>query len=400
MDTLGAMRETAPPSPNHPWDEEEIRRFRAALLEFFQSRKRDLPWRGTSDPYRILVSEVMLQQTRVETVIPYYRKWMERFPDAAALAEAEVEEVLGTWQGLGYYGRARNLHRAVREIVARYDGRVPDSREALGELPGIGPYTSGAVASIAFGLAAPAVDGNVRRVLARVMDAAAPTASELERWAGGLVDPDRPGDFNQALMELGSLVCTPRGPACPGCPVRAHCRAREAGTVEERPLPRARRKAPRVDEAVAVLMDTDNPGGPVLLRRRPADGLLGGMWELPGVEVVRGEGGPRKAAEALARELLAYSGASAWTRSPRAMRPVAHAFSHRRMRYHPFLFRVGKEGGDKERGENGSGGHANEAADPADGAALRWVDREARVALPLPAAQRRILEAIKDLSDP
>lgn len=385
------MSPTAHPdagSDSLPWSGEKVRTFRAAILEFFRERSRDLPWRETSDPYRILVSEVMLQQTRVETVVPYYRRWMERFPDPGSLAAADLDEVLGIWEGLGYYGRARNLHRAVREVVTRYDGEVPSEPDELRRLPGVGPYTAGAVASMAFGEAVPAVDGNVRRVLARLLDAPSPTAGELEEWARALVDPERPGDFNQALMELGSLECTPRSPGCERCPVAGHCAARAAGTQGERPAPRPRKPPPRVDEAVAVLVRSGSDGDEVLLRKRPEKGLLGGMWELPGVRAERGRR-PREAAVRLARELLAVSGGREVGEAeaeegpggggpgrPRKLPPVSHAFSHRRMRYHPFLFRV-------------KGRSPEEAGPP-----LRWAPPGSLGDHALPVAQRRILRSV------
>jgi len=192
--------------------------FRRALLDHFDRTRRALPWRSERTPYRVMVSEFMLQQTRVETVIPYYERWVRRFPGWDALAGAEEEEVLGEWTGLGYYRRARNLHRTARVVRERFGGALPEDSEALKRLPGVGEYTAGAVSSIAFGRVVPAVDGNVRRVLCRLFDLEAPTASRLREAAAGLVDPERPGDFNEAMMELGATVCTPRSPGCAGCP--------------------------------------------------------------------------------------------------------------------------------------------------------------------------------------
>ena len=198
----------------------DIPGFRRALLGHFDRSRRALPWRSERTPYRVMVSEFMLQQTRVETVIPYYERWLRRFPGWEALADAGEDEVLRAWTGLGYYRRARNLHRAARVVRERFGGELPKEPAALKRLPGVGEYTAGAVASIAFGRAVPAVDGNVRRVLCRILDVAAPTAGRLREEAARLVDPGRPGDFNEALMELGATVCTPRAPGCGGCPVR------------------------------------------------------------------------------------------------------------------------------------------------------------------------------------
>jgi A/G-specific adenine glycosylase len=355
------------------WSEVRIRSLRSALLAFFDRARRPLPWRETSDPYRILVSEVMLQQTRVETVVPYYRRWMARFPDARTLAGAGTDEVLGLWEGLGYYSRARNLHRTAREVVARYGGELPSDPAELRELPGVGTYTAGAVASIAFGRAVPAVDGNVRRVLARLLDEPAPSPAELERWAGALVDPDRPGDLNQALMELGALVCTPRTPGCQGCPVADWCGALAAGTQEKRPAPKPKRAVPLAHEAVAVLVRTQGARDEVLLRKRPDEGLLAGLWELPGARVGSSRAA-RAGALSLARELLGASGGPVG--APERLPWVAHAFSHLRMRYHPFLFRVG--------------GMSEGSAGPL---VLRWTPAEELDEPALPVAQRRILAA-------
>ena len=253
-----------------------------ALLDWFAVHQRDLPWRRSRDPYRIWVSEVMLQQTRVETVIPYYQRWCERFPTLDSLADAPEEEVLKAWEGLGYYSRARNLHAAVREVAAAYGGEVPDDPQAMARLKGVGPYTAGAVLSIAFNRPVPAVDGNVMRVLSRLYliedDIMQPaTRQSMEQLAASLIPTGQASAFNQALMELGALLCTPGTPKCPICPVAAFCRARQEGAQERLPV-KAKAKAPRpVDMVAAVIWH----GGKVLIARRPADGLLGGLWEFP-----------------------------------------------------------------------------------------------------------------------
>lgn len=252
-------------------DVQEVRR---SLLRWYDAHKRDLPWRRTTDPYAVLVSEVMCQQTLVDVVVPYFEAWMARWPDVHALAAADEDDVLAAWSGLGYYRRARNLHAAAQRIAA--DGWPDDLRE----LPGVGPYIAGAVASIAFGRPVAAVDGNVQRVLARMGDirddvtkAAGRTA--IEAMATDLVDPDRPGDWTQAVMELGAMVCTPTSPRCDACPVVDHC-----ATDAPENLPVKAPKPRPIDEAVhfAVIQDADR----VLMVRRPAGGLLGGTWGLPG----------------------------------------------------------------------------------------------------------------------
>ena len=374
-----------------PWSQEELEEIRASLLRFFEERSRSLPWRDDPSPYRILVSEVMSQQTRMETVVPYYRRWIRRFPDAAALAAAAEEEVLALWEGLGYYSRARNLHRTARELQARYGGRVPSDPAELESLPGVGPYTAGAVASMAFDVPAPAVDGNVRRVLSRLLDDPAPTPSLLRKWAAALVDPRRPGDFNQALMELGSLVCTPRSPRCGRCPVATFCGARAAGTQEERPAPRRSREVPSVVEAVAVLhRDRGDGEARLLLRRRPSEGLLGGMWELPGVRVDAPQEA-KTAAARLARELPggAREAAPVGEEPPagRALPAVDHAFSHLKITYRPFLFHEVTSTRD-------------EATPGEEGGSERWVDEAELRALPIPVAQRRILRLVEEALDP
>jgi A/G-specific adenine glycosylase len=357
---------------------EDLARFREALLDFFARRKRDLPWRETDDPYRILVSEIMLQQTRVETVVPYYRRWIERFPDAATLAGADEEEVLLHWKGLGYYRRARNLQGAARAIVAEHGGVVPTDAESLETLPGVGPYTAGAVASIAFGESVPAVDGNVRRVLSRILDDPDPSTSRLRSVAGRLVDPDSPGDFNQALMELGATICTPGDARCGRCPVKAWCAAAEAGTVAERPVRRPRREVPRLVEAVAVVLD---PASRVLLRKRPPDGLLGGMWECPGENLPhplpRGTSGERTLVDAAVRLAVGSPGVGEGAEIvPLALlSPLEHVFTHRRVTYRPVLLRT------------------NPAVPTAPAAMndVQWVSFDELDGLPLPRAQERIL---------
>ncbi|HSJ10388.1 MAG TPA: A/G-specific adenine glycosylase [Longimicrobiales bacterium] len=296
---------------------------RAALLAFFDASGRDLPWRRTRDPYAIWISEVMAQQTRVETVIPYWERWLARFPDVAALADAPADDVLKAWEGLGYYSRARNLHSAARVVRERHNGALPGTYDALRTLPGVGDYTAGAVASIAFDAREPAVDGNVRRVLSRLLDEPAPSPARLRAAAARLVPATRPGDFNQALMELGARICTPRSPKCARCPVAAHCAARAAGTQLERPAPRVRKTLPVIDVATAVLRRAD---GAVLLVRRPARGLLAGMWTFPGLELA-----PADVVEDAVRALAASHGTA--LSAPRHIGDVEHTFSHRRERY-------------------------------------------------------------------
>jgi A/G-specific adenine glycosylase len=262
---------------------------REALLAWYREHRRDLPWRRTRDPYAIWVSEVMLQQTQVAAVVPHYHRFLERFPSPAALAAASEDAVLAAWSGLGYYGRARRLRHAAREVVARHGGSLPRDPAALRALPGIGRYSAGAIASVAFDLPEPIVDGNVRRVLLRV-GALAVSPSEERRalWdtAQRLVRGPHPGDLNQALMELGALVCTPRAPRCLACPLARWCRARATGRPEDYPAPSPPRPTRRIGVAVAVI----RRGARVLLEAGGGGSPLRGRWDLPAFEVEPGRG--------------------------------------------------------------------------------------------------------------
>ncbi len=254
----------------------------ARLLAWYLRARRDLPWRRTRDPYRIWVSEAMLQQTTVAAVIPYWRRFLRTFPTVRALARAREDQVLALWSGLGYYSRARNLLRAAREVVSRHGGRFPRDLEAAIALPGVGRYTAGAVLSIAYGVPVPVVDGNVARVLARVFlvrgDPKRPSnARRLWRIAESLMPHAGAGLWNQALMELGATVCAPVAPACPSCPLRRSCRARAEGLEDRVPAPAARPRSVAVEETAALV----RRDGAVLLSRHPSPGLLGGLWDLP-----------------------------------------------------------------------------------------------------------------------
>ncbi len=264
--------------------------FSERLLAWYRRSGRSLPWRETREPYAIWVAEIMLQQTRVDTVIPYYYRWMQRFPIIADLAAAEEQEVLKVWEGLGYYSRARNLQRAARLIMERHNGIIPANRADLEALPGVGPYTAGAIASIAYGQDEMALDGNLRRVLARVFDIDLPARSlQAEQqftrcWRGNL-PAGRAGDYNQALMDLGAVICTPRSPACPACPLLGVCLAEKGGLQEERPVLEKKTPLPHHIVTAAVIRFEDK----VLIARRPENGLLGGLWEFPGGKLEPGE---------------------------------------------------------------------------------------------------------------
>ncbi|MGC8762060.1 MAG: A/G-specific adenine glycosylase [Acidobacteriota bacterium] len=356
----------SPPGPageTFPWS-----RAVGALLSWFEKNRRDLPWRRERDPYRVWISEVMLQQTRVETVVPYFREFLRRFPTVEALAAATEEEVLRVWEGLGYYARARRLPAAARAVLGR--GGFPREGASLRRLPGFGPYTAGAVASLAFGRREPVLDGNVKRLWCRLFAVEEPptgkTLARLWDLSRRAVAEGPPGPVNEALMELGALVCTPRRPSCPACPLAFACRALALGEPEAYPRRPPRRPLPVVRAAVAILWR----GPRFAVAQRPAHGLLGGLWELPGGKVEEGES-PR---EAVLRELREELGAEAEVAG--ALPEVRHAYSHFRVVLYPFECRL-------PRG----------AAPLRPSAPLRWIAPEERGTLPLPAATRKILDA-------
>ena len=303
------------------------------LLPWYREHRRDLSFRRTKDPYAILVAEVLLQRTRIVSGLPYFERFMDRFPTVADLARASEEEVLKAWEGLGFYGRARNLHRAAKALVTDHGGKVPGTFSALRELPGIGDYTAGAVASIAFGERVPAVDGNAIRVLSRVFRLSGDLTRgdarrRLSEIAASLVPPDDPGTYNQALMELGATVCRPTAPRCPTCPLRSHCGAFLSGNPERYPQVRVRTASPVVPVAFALA----RRNGTVLLVRRPPGGLLAGLWALPGGEIEPGD------VRVFLRKILSRLGVDA--RIGGIAGAVDHTFSHRRWTGNVYRMRV------------------------------------------------------------
>ena len=342
---------------------------RSRLLAWFDAGHRDMPWRRTKDPYRILLAEYLLQRTRIASGTRYYERFLERFPDVASLAAATEEDVLRAWEGLGYYRRARNLHAAARAIVRDHGGRVPSDAATLATLPGIGPYTAGAVASIAFGEPVPAVDGNVTRVVSRLfrVEADVTTAagqSRILELAAGLVPKERAGPFNQALMELGSTVCTPRRPACPSCPLGEVCLAYAGGVESSLPRKPAARRPTTVAVSFAYVRSRDR----VLLVRRPESAILGGLWSLPGGEIPS----DRASRAALRSAVAAQTGLRVDVREEVA--PIAHTFSHRRWTGHVYRC-VPRDGA-------------------APSSAARWVTPEETRGLPLVPDHRRLLEEL------
>jgi A/G-specific adenine glycosylase len=319
-------------------DRPRAKRLRGRLLAWYDANRRDLPWRRSRDPYAIWISETMLQQTRVETVIPYYERFLARFPDVQTLADAPQEDVYSHWAGLGYYSRARNLHAAARAVSDDFGGQLPKDADSLRSLPGIGRYTAGAVASIAFDRPEAIVDGNVKRVLARLLGiredvGSKDVAARIWEEAARLADGERPGDLNQALMELGALVCTPRSPSCSDCTVRRSCDARRVGDAADLPRKASKTRVRRV-QGVAVRLERR---GRVLAVKREAGGLLGGLWELPG-----GDLAPREKPMEGARRLLDERLGLTALHIRRAGR-VKHAFTHRDLTLHVLEGEAGPE---------------------------------------------------------
>ncbi len=305
--------------------------FSERLLDWYAKHGRSLPWRGETDPYAVLVSEYMAQQTRVETVIPYYRRWMAQFPTLQTLAAAPEDTVLKAWEGLGYYARARHLHKAACVIVDEHNGVIPSDMDVLRGLPGIGLYTAAAVASLAFGADEPALDGNLRRVLARVtalaLDPRSPRGQgQLMEAARGFLPPGRAGDFNQALMDLANQICLPANPRCAECPLTAFCLAFRQNRQADFPVKVKKPAIPLITVTAGVL----RRGRRVLLTKRPADGLLGGLWEFPGGKQEPGESLP----ECLARELREELGVGVAVGDEIGV--FRHAYSHFKVVLHAF----------------------------------------------------------------
>jgi A/G-specific adenine glycosylase len=335
--------------PAAPWklNAPQLQRFRAQLLEWFHREKRQLPWRERRDPYRIWISEIMLQQTRVAAVIPYYERFLKRFPTIPALANARVESVLQFWAGLGYYSRARNLHSAARQIVARHQGEFPRTTEETLALSGIGAYTSAAILSIAYDFPAAVLDGNVARVLARLGvirgDLRAPKRwGELKNAADDLLDAKNPGDWNESMMELGATVCTPQAPGCEACPVASFCGARALGIQDGLPAKRSKRASEQITIAAAVLFDRN--GRTLLVKaigenvNTESAALFSRMWQFPAI-VVRSD-----AQAELFQELrkLFKSKSAARKMKLQPLEPATHTVTFRRITLAPYLVRVAR----------------------------------------------------------
>lgn len=310
--------------------------FAADLLVWFEANAVDLPWRRNRAPYYVWLSEIMLQQTQVGTVTGYFERFLAAFPTVQALAAAPLDDVLKQWEGLGYYSRARNLHRAAQIVVSEWGGEFPSTAADLQTLPGIGRYTAGAVASLAFGEDVPVVDGNVIRILTRVFDiedeVSQPAAvNRLWELAAQLVPAGRAGAYNEGLMELGRVICRPRNPLCENCPVQGHCAAYAAGTQAERPVKKRRAPTPHYDVAAGVIYA---PDGRILIAQRPAEGLLGGLWEFPGGKREEGESMP----DALVRELQEELDIT--VEVGEFLIRVKHAFTHFKITLHAYACHI------------------------------------------------------------
>ncbi|HNS38719.1 MAG TPA: A/G-specific adenine glycosylase [Promineifilum sp.] len=308
-----------------------------ALLAWWDAGHAYWPWRRTRDAYAIWVAEVMLQQTQIATVIPYYERWMARWPTVAALEDASLDDVLKMWEGLGYYSRARNLHAAAGVIMSDFNGRLPHTVAELRKLPGIGRYTAGAIASIAFNVPTPILDGNITRILSRlhdITDDVTQPATHTRLWqlAEESVPANRPGDYNEALMELGQRICVPKTPHCHICPLAARCLARQRGTQLERPVRPPRKRTPHYDVVAAVIWrdGVPSPDGRFLIAQRPLDGLLGGLWEFPGGKVEPGE----IMSETLCREIREELTLAIEPGAP--LIAIDHAYTHFRITLHAF----------------------------------------------------------------
>jgi len=311
------------------------KKIQTQLLRWFEKNKRDLPWRKTRDPYAVWISEMMLQQTQVATVIPYYEKFLKSFPTVRHLAKADLSDVLRVWEGLGYYSRARNLHKAARTVVTHFYGNIPDNSEDLLALPGIGRYTAGAILSIAFNRESPVLDGNVKRVLCRlcaIPENPKESKTEERLWniSGSLIPKGNAHSFNQALMELGATICTPREPLCLLCPLQHLCRARKQGTPENYPKKVSKKKVPHVEAVSAVIIKGDR----VLLRQRPPRGLLGGLWEFPNWETEKGKDLRRSLKSHLKKETALTA------RVDGPVGTLKHTYSHFKLTLHVYRCQI------------------------------------------------------------
>lgn len=350
----------------------------ADLLDWFDKNKRTMPWRETSDPYKIWISEIMLQQTQVATVIPYYNRFLEKFPTVDSLANATQQSVLKVWEGLGYYSRARHMHAAAKEVVENYGSTFPDTYSELLNLKGIGPYTAAAVSSIAFQRHHAVVDGNVIRVLSRYFGIRddvrrSKVKSEIQTLADSILSKERPGDFNQAVMELGATICTPTQPSCGSCPLSPNCIAYKKSETDTIPYKSPRKKVPHHHIGVGLITDSDER---LLISLRPDDAMLGGLWEFPGGKKEKGEA----IKSTVKRELREELGVNVSVGDK--FMDLKHAYSHFKITLHAFWCKI----------ESGS-------PSPNSSEELRWVSLSEIDEYPFPKANKVLIEKLLTLQN-
>ena len=337
-----------------------------------------MPWRDCGDPYKIWLSEIMLQQTRVDQATPYFNRFIKRFPTVYDLAEADQQEVLKVWEGLGYYSRARHLHDAAQLVVEEFDGSVPDTWDEITELKGVGPYTASAILSIAFQKKYAVVDGNVIRVLSRYLGIeedvrATKTKNAIQDSADELIPDDRPGDFNQSLMELGATICTPSSPDCESCPIQGNCVAHKTMKTEEIPYKSPKKKRPHHQIGVGIVMNEDEE---VLIALRPEDAMLGGMWEFPGGKQEEDE----EIEQTVARELKEELGIDIAITKP--FMKLDHAYSHFKITMHAYLCEL-----------------LNGKPKPQSSQEIRWIPIDELADYPFPKANRKLTDKLMNLDE-
>ncbi|MDR8393189.1 A/G-specific adenine glycosylase [Aliifodinibius sp. S!AR15-10] len=350
--------------------------FSDKLLSWYDQHKRDLPWRDCGDSYKVWVSEIMLQQTRVDQATPYFHRFIERFPTVEDLAEADQQEVLKVWEGLGYYSRARHMHHAAQKVVEDFDGQLPETWDGITSLKGIGPYTASAILSIAFEKPYAVVDGNVIRVISRyfgIEDDVRRTATKnrIQELVDDLIDDERPGDFNQALMELGATVCAPSNPDCENCAVNAECVAYKTVKTDEIPYKSPAKKRPHHQIGVGIIKNKDDQ---VLIALRPDDAMLGGLWEFPGGKQKDGE----EIEETVVRELQEELGVQVEISKP--FMKLDHAYSHFKITMHAFLCEL----------QDGT-------PEPNSSQQVKWISIDELEDYPFPKANRRLTEKLMKL---
>ncbi len=352
---------------------EDLPQLRRSLLTWYQNSGRELPWRSSREPYEIWISEIMLQQTQVKTVIPYYQRWLATFPTVETLANADLQQVLKLWQGLGYYARARHLHACSQAIVQQYDGVFPDQLEAILKLPGIGRTTAGGILSAAFNQPISILDGNVKRVLARLTALTIPPSEAIKSlWqlSDTILDPKHPRQFNQALMDLGATLCTPKNPQCSQCPWQSFCQAYQLNLQSKLPMRKASTPLPHKMIGVAVIW---NDQGQILIDKRPAKGLLGGLWEFPGGKLEENE----TIQDCILREIREELGIEIEIGD--YLMTLDHAYTHFKITLNVYHCR-----------------HLSGEPQPLESDEIRWVTLDEIDQFPFPKANEKIITALKN----